>query len=135
MNKVILSGCVTKDIEVKNTASGNAVCSFTIAVKRKFKDANGEYQTDFINCVAWRGTANFISSYFHKGSKIAIIGNIQVRTYEGDDGKKRYVTEVIVDEAEFVDSKPIAKDAPTSPDVSDDLPFAVDDDVADTLEF
>jgi len=103
MNKVILIGRLTKDPEVRNTANQATVCRFTVAVDRKFKDANGQRQADFINCVAWRQTANFISSYFHKGSKIAIVGNIQTRNYEAN-GQKHYVTEVVVDEAEFVDS-------------------------------
>ena len=104
MNKVILIGRLTKDPEVKNTASQVTVCRFSIAVDRRFKDQNGQRQADFINCVAWRQTANFISSYFHKGSKIAVVGSIQTRTYDDAGGQKRYVTEVVVDEAEFADS-------------------------------
>jgi single-strand DNA-binding protein len=104
MNKVILIGRLTKDPEVKNTASQVTVCRFTIAVDRRFKDNNGQRQADFISCVAWRQTASFISSYFHKGSKIAVVGSIQTRTYDDNSGQKRYVTEVVVDEAEFADS-------------------------------
>lgn len=104
MNKVILIGRLTKDPEVKNTASQTALCNFTIAVDRRFKDPNGQRQTDFINCVAWRQTASFIGSYFHKGNRIAITGSIQTRTYDDNQGQKRYVTEVVVDEAEFVES-------------------------------
>ena len=104
MNKVILIGRLTKDPEVKNTASQVTVCRFTLAVDRKFKDQNGQRQADFISCVAWRQTANFISSYFHKGSRIAVVGSIQTRSYEDQSGQKRYVTDVVVDEAEFVDS-------------------------------
>lgn len=118
LNKVILIGNLTKDPEAKNTQSGNTVCTFNIAVSRKFKDANGDRQTDFINCVAWRQTANFISSYFHKGSKIAIVGSIQTRTYDDKDGKKVYVTEVVVDDAEFVESAKTSQTtqaAPTKP--------------------
>lgn len=105
MNKCILIGRLTKEPEVKNTSNQIAVCKFTIAVDRKFKDANGQKQTDFINCVAWRQTATFISSYFHKGSKIAVVGSIQTRTFDGDDGRRQYITEVVVDEADFVESK------------------------------
>jgi len=104
MNKVILIGRLTKDPEVKNTASQVTVCRFTIAVDRKFKDQNGQRQADFISCVAWRQTANFISTYFHKGSKIAVVGSIQTRSYDDQSGQKRFVTDVVVDEAEFVDS-------------------------------
>lgn len=104
MNKVILIGRLTRDPEVKNTASQVTVCRFTIAVDRRFKDQSGQRQADFISCVAWRQTANFISSYFHKGSKIAVVGSIQTRNYDDASGQKHYVTEVVVDEAEFVDS-------------------------------
>lgn len=114
MNKVILIGRLTKDPEVKNTANGIAVAKFTLAVDRRFKDANGQRQTDFISCLAWRQTATFISSYFHKGSKIAITGSIQARNYDDKDGKKVYVTEVVVDEAEFAESSGGQNNSPSS---------------------
>ncbi len=104
MNKVILVGRLTKDPEVKNTSSQVAFCNFTVAVDRRFKDQNGQRQADFINCVAWRQTATFISSYFRKGSKIGIVGSLQSRSYDDNNGQKRYVTEVVVEEAEFVES-------------------------------
>lgn len=104
MNKVILIGRLTRDPEVRNTANQVSVCNFTLAVDRRFKDTNGQRQADFVNCVAWRQTANFIGSYFHKGSKIAIVGSIQSRTYDDQQGQKHYVTEVVVDEAEFCES-------------------------------
>ncbi len=106
MNKVILVGRLVKDPEVKSTQSQVAVCSFTLAVDRKFKTAGGERQSDFISCVAWRQQAEFLGKYFQKGSRIAIIGNLQSRSYEDQTTKKKvYVTEVIVDEIEFVESK------------------------------
>ena len=101
LNKVILGGRLTSDIELKQTPQGVSVCSFSIAVNRKGKDA----QTDFINCQAWRGTAEFISKYFTKGSSICIAGSIQTRTWEDKQGAKRYATEVNVEEAYFVESK------------------------------
>jgi len=104
MNKVILIGRLVKDPEVKTTSSQIAVCSFTIAVDRKFK-TDGEKKADFIGIIAWRQTAEFVGKYFQKGSKIGIIGTIQTRDYADKDGKKVYVTEVVADEAEFVDSK------------------------------
>ncbi len=104
MNKVILIGRLTKDPEVRNTSNQTAFCNFSIAVDRRFKDNNGQRQADFINCVAWRQTASFIGSYFRKGSKIAIVGSLQTRTYDDNQGQKRYVTEVVVEEAEFADS-------------------------------
>ncbi|MBO4242989.1 MAG: single-stranded DNA-binding protein [Clostridiales bacterium] len=104
MNKVMLVGRLTKDPELKNTSSQVQFCNFTIAVDRRFKDANGQRQADFINCVAWRQTASFIGSYFRKGSRIGIVGSIQSRSFDDNSGQKRYVTEVVVDEAEFVES-------------------------------
>ena len=104
MNKVILIGRLTKDPEVRNTSNQTAFCNFSIAVDRRFKDNNGQRQADFINCVAWRQTASFIGSYFRKGSKIAVVGSLQTRTYDDNQGQKRYVTEVVVEEAEFADS-------------------------------
>ncbi|MBO4687928.1 MAG: single-stranded DNA-binding protein [Clostridiales bacterium] len=105
MNKVILLGRLTKDPEVKQTGNGVSVCSFAVACDRKFKSQNGEKVTDFINCVAWRQQADLLGKYFHKGSRISIIGSIQNRSYDDQNGQKRYVTEVMVDEIEFVDTK------------------------------
>ena len=104
MNKVELVGRLTKDPEVKLTSNQTQFCNFTVAVDRRFKDANGQRQADFINCVAWRQTAVFIQKYFHKGNRIGLVGSIQTRTYDDQSGQKRYVTEVVIDEAEFVDS-------------------------------
>lgn len=101
MNKSILMGRLTKDPETRYTQNDKAVCSFTIAVKRRFK----KDEADFINCVAWDKTAEFISQYFQKGGMIAVTGRIQTRNYEGNDGKKVYVTEVVVEEAYFTGSK------------------------------
>lgn len=105
MNKVILVGNLTKDPELTTTQSGINVARFTIAVQRKFKNANDEYESDFINCVAWRSSAEFIHKYFNKGNKIGVVGSIQTRSYDAEDGTKRYVTEVVVEECEFVQSK------------------------------
>jgi len=105
MNKVILIGRLVKDPEVKTTQSQIAFCGFTIAVDRKFKTASGERQADFISCVAWRQQAEFLGKYFQKGSRVAVVGNLQSRTYDDANGKKVYVTEVVADEIEFVDSK------------------------------
>lgn len=105
MNKVVLIGRFTKDPEVKQTPSNLSVCSFTIAVDRKYKDSNGARQTDFINIVAWRQLADIIGQYFHKGSKIGIVGSLQTRNYDDQNGNKRTVTEVVVEEIEFLDPK------------------------------
>lgn len=105
MNNVSLVGRLTKDPDQRMTQNGIAVTSFTVAVQRRFKDADGNYQADFINCVAWRGTAEFIAKYFCKGMKIGVCGTLQARSYEDADGKRRYVTEVVAEQAEFVESK------------------------------
>ena len=104
LNKVIIGGRLTADPELKLTQSGVAVTSFSIAVDRKTaKDA--EKKTDFIPIVAWRGTAEFITKYFGKGSAICIVGKIQTRSWQDQNGDKRYATEVIADESYFVESK------------------------------
>lgn len=105
MNKAILVGNLTREPEMRATPNGVSVTSFTVAVNRRYKSQDGQQQTDFINCVAWRGTAEFIAKYFTKGSKIGVIGTIQTRTYDDQNGNKRYVTEVVCDEAEFAGSK------------------------------
>lgn len=105
MNKAILVGNLTRDPEMGTTPNGVSVTSFTVAVNRRCKSQDGQQQTDFIKCVAWRGTAEFIAKYFTKGSKIGVIGMIQTRAYDDQNGNKRYVTEVSVDEAEFAGSK------------------------------
>lgn len=103
-NKVILGGRLTADPELKTTQSGVSVCSFSLAVNRK-TGKDQEQKTDFINCQAWRQTAEFICRYFKKGSSICIVGNIQTRSWQDQNGNKRTATEVVVDEAMFVDSK------------------------------
>ena len=104
MNKVTLMGRLTRDPELRSTASGTSVASFTLAVDRRFASRDGERQADFINCVAWRQTAEFIAKYFPKGRMIAVCGSIQTRTWDDQEGKKHYVTEVVVDEAYFAGS-------------------------------
>lgn len=104
MNNCSLIGRLTKDPEVKKTQSGTSVCSFTIAVDRRFKNADGTRQTDFIPCVGWRQVADIIGQYFHKGSRIGITGSIQTRSYDGQNGKV-FITEVLAEEIEFIDKK------------------------------
>lgn len=113
MNKAILVGNLTKDPELRTTPNGVSTTSFTVAVNRRYKSQDGQQQTDFINCVAWRNTAEFIAKYFTKGSKIGIVGTIQTRSYEDQNGVRRYVTEVVVNEAEFVTSKSQGVQKPT----------------------
>lgn len=105
-NKVILGGRLTADPELKTTSSGISVTSFTIAVNRRFGNKNGDGpQADFINVTAWRQTAEFVTRYFRKASSICVVGSIQTRSYDDQNGNKRYVTEVVADEAMFVDAK------------------------------
>ena len=105
MNKVILMGRLTKDPEVRYTQANNTqVTSFTLAVNRRFTK-EGEQQADFINCIAWSKTAEFVSKYFKKGQQVAVIGRIQVRNYEDDKGTKHYITEIIAEEVYFAGDK------------------------------
>lgn len=104
MNKVILVGRMVKDAELRYLQNGTATCSFVIAVNRSYTK-DGERQADFPQCVAWGKTAEFISQYFNKGKEICLEGNIQTRSYETQDGSRRFVTEVRVDRVEFVGSK------------------------------
>lgn len=105
LNKVILMGRITQDLEVRQTPSGVSVLSFTVAVQRNFARQGEERQTDFINCVAWRQQAEFIGKYFSKGRMIAIEGNLRTRTYDDKNGTKHYVTEVFVDNVSFTGEK------------------------------
>jgi single-strand DNA-binding protein len=108
LNKVVLAGRMTADPELKQTPSGVSVLSFTIAVNRSYVSKNseqGERQADFINVVAWRNTAEFISKYFRKGSAICVSGSIQTRSWQDQQGQRRYATEVVADEAMFVESR------------------------------
>ena len=97
LNNVVLIGRITKDPELRTTASGQNTVSFSLAVERNFKDQNGETQADFINCVAWRSQADFIANYIKKGFLISVQGRIQVRNYLDQAGQTRYVTEVVVE--------------------------------------
>ena len=104
-NKVILGGRLTADPELKQTSNGIAVTSFSIAVNRQYSKNAEQRQTDFFNVVAWRQQAEFISRYFHKGSSICVVGALQTRSWTDPQGQKRTATEIVVDEAHFVDSK------------------------------
>lgn len=134
MNNVILIGRLTATPELKTTGSGNSVTSFNIAVDRRYSGKDGGRQTDFINCVAWRNTAEFISKYFKKGDPISIQGEIQTRKYQDKDGNNRVAVEVIIENARFVPSKsnggnntdstpPVNNGFTDLGDIDDDLPF------------
>ena len=105
MNKVCLVGRITKDIELRANDKDISYTRFTLAVNRKHKNANGEYEADFISCVAWRERAELLSKHFGKGSQIGIEGHIQTGSYDKEDGSKVYLTDVIVDSISFIGTK------------------------------
>jgi len=105
LNRIILVGRLTADVKLKYTQSGKAVANFTLAVNRPFKNAQGETDADFIMCQAWGKQAENLAQYMGKGSQIGIDGRIQTRSYEGQDGKRVYVTEVVADNVQFLEPK------------------------------
>lgn len=114
MNKVYLIGNLTRDPEMRSTSSGISVCNFSIAVNRRFKNAQtGQQETDFFNIVAWRQLAELCGRYLAKGRKVAVFGSIQTRTYEAQDGSKRNAFDIVADEVEFL-SAANAGSAPSS---------------------
>lgn len=102
MNKVLLIGNLTRDPELTETGGGVSVCRFSIAVNRAYTHGDGERQTDFFNCVAWRGLGETIAKYFTKGKKICVCGSIETRSYEGNDGIRRNATDIVVQDIEFL---------------------------------
>lgn len=137
MNKAILTGRITHSPEHRTTNAGTSVVSFSLAVRRTFKNANGEYDTDFINCVAWKQTAEIIAKYFNKGDGITVFGEIRTRSYTDKDGNSRNAVEVLVNEFEFPITRKAASETAnnvkdssgdvytevTSINEDDDLPF------------
>lgn len=131
MNKVFLIGNLTKDPELSNTNNGIPVCKFTLAVSRRF----GNTETDFLPVIVWRGQAENCGKFLKKGSKAAVAGSVQTRSYDANDGSKRYITEIVADEVQFLSTKGMEGDvAPTpvsgdngqrigSAVTDDDLPF------------
>lgn len=131
MNKVLLIGNLTRDPETRTTNTGNSVCTFTIAVNRRFKNQQtGQQETDFINIVAWRQLAELCGKYLAKGRKVSVCGSIQTRSYEAKDGSKRTAVEVVADEVEFLTAKAQGGfDSPASPSTGFEAGFEqVDDD-------
>ena len=135
MNSVNLIGRFTRDPELRSTPTGTSICAFSLAVQRSFKNNEGEYEADFINCVAWKNSAEFISKYFKKGQQIGVQGELQTRKWSDDDGKTRYATEVIVRNTTFVGKSENGNAAHASPeeDFGDlpvgDFPNLSDDDI------
>ena len=106
INRVVLAGRPTKNLELRSAKSGANMCSFTLAVDRNFKSKNGDRETDFISCIAWQKTAEVMSQYVKKGSLIGVDGSIQTRSYDNKDGKRVYVTEVVVENFSFLSDPP-----------------------------
>ena len=104
MNKVELIGNLVKDVELTHTTNGEAVARFKLAVQRRYANKDGEREADFLNCVVWRNQAENLEKYCHKGDKIAVVGEVRTRTYEVD-GEKRFTTEILANEIEFVNTK------------------------------
>lgn len=105
MNKVFMIGNLTRDPELTETSGGISVCRFSIAVNRSYTGGNGERQTDFFNCVAWRGLADTVAKYMHKGDKVAISGSIELRNYEDSKGVKKTSVDIVVGDIEFLTQK------------------------------
>ncbi|MGN1303193.1 MAG: single-stranded DNA-binding protein [Clostridia bacterium] len=136
MNKVILLGRLTKNVETRYTQTNNAlVATFTLAVNRKFAREGEERQADFINIVAWGKTGEFSSKYFKKGLQVAVIGRLQNRSYENNSGQKKYITEVIAEEVYFADSNnrqtadTSILNSPVNTQTEDDGIFSSDDEL------
>ena len=127
MNKVILVGNLTRDPEGSETASGVQIARFTVAVSRRFKNSEGGYDTDFINCVAWRNQADFVTKYAKKGLKVGVVGSLQTRSYDAEDGTKRYATDVVVDEVEILTPKSASGDEMEKKEPVSDLQPIEDD--------
>lgn len=131
LNRVVLVGRLTKDPELRYTQSGVAVTNFTLAVNRPFKNQNGESEADFINCVVWRKPAENAANYLKKGSLCGIDGRIQTRNYDGQDGKRVYVTEVVADSVQFLEPKKDSQQSNYQPSKQSDPfngePVSIDD--------
>lgn len=112
MNKVILIGNLANEPETRTTQSGISQCTFRLAVQRPYTNQQGVREADFLTIIAWRQRADFAARYFHKGTRIAVEGSIQTRSYDAQDGSKRYVTEIIADNFEFAGSRPEGAGAP-----------------------
>lgn len=116
MNSVQIIGRLTKDVDMRYTQSGVAVGSFSVAVERNFKNAQGERETDFINCVIWRKAAENFAKFTRKGSLVGVEGSIQTRNYENNQGQRVYITEILVNNFSLLESKEVTESRPASSD-------------------
>ena len=115
LNHITIMGRFVRDLELKYTPSGTAVSSFSVAVDRDFKSEGGEKQTDFIDCVAWRQTGEFVSKYFQKGSMAVVSGRLQIREWQDKEGNKRRTAEIVADNVYFGESKNASAQTETAP--------------------
>lgn len=122
MNKIILIGRITKEVELRPMPNGDNLCSFTIAVNRNYKDANGNIPTDFIPCVAFRHSANFMGQYVRKGDNLSIIGTLQQRTYIDQNGQNKSFHEVAVEEVNNLTPKPKVENQPQVNQITNQMP-------------
>src|SRR5690625_1007059 len=109
MNRAVLVGRLTRDPDLRYTSNGHAVANFTVAVNRPFKSENGEQEADFVNCVAWRKQAENLANYMRKGSLVGVDGRIQTRSYENQEGRRVFVTEVLAEHITFLESRSAAQ--------------------------
>ena len=135
LNKTILMGNMTRDPELRTTSNQVPVASFTLAVERNFKDANGNLVVDFINCVAWRNQAEFVTKYFQKGVRMVLVGSLQTRTYDDKDGNKRTATEVVADEIFFGEKKTSGSGSAAGPAATQEYSSPIPDDADTSLPF
>jgi single-strand DNA-binding protein len=131
MNKAILVGNLTRDVELRNTASGKIVASFGLATNERYTDTNGDKveKVEFHNIVAWGKTAELLAKYCSKGKKVLIVGKLQTQTYEGQDGVKRYKTEIIANEIEFLSPKEVAKQGEMNENEPDEKEMKEDEEI------
>lgn len=129
MNKIIISGRLTRDVEIKNTTNGAKVANISVAVRRNFKNQDGEYESDFFNCSAFGATADILEKYFQKGKEILISGNLRNRSWDDAEGKKHYATDIIIETVDFIGSKSEKTDDNNSVEMHNPVNNNSDDDL------
>lgn len=134
INRVVLVGRITKDVDHRVTQSGVSVVSFTLAVNRNFTNASGEREADFINCVTWRASADFMRNYVKKGNLLGVDGRIQTRNYEDNDGRTVYVTEVVADSVQLLESRSSQESSGQFRNIQEDISNDAQDELYETTK-
>lgn len=134
INRVVLVGRITKDVDHRVTQSGVSVVSFTLAVNRNFTNASGEREADFINCVTWRASADFMRNYVKKGNLLGVDGRIQTRNYEDNDGRTVYVTEVVADSVQLLESRSSQESSGQFRNIQEDTSSDAQDELYETTK-